>query len=476
MKPLRILVVEDNPPDAAMVRAMLDHTEFEVVVAPRIDRALESIGREPFDAALLDLSLPDVNGIEGLHRLQDASPSLPVVIVSGDRDERVATAAVAAGAQDYLLKGQFTDVALRRQLRYAIERQDLTDRLAASIDELERQRASVLQLNQLKNDLIAVLAHDIKGPLTSIVGFAELLEEGYLEGTQATDAAHTIRMNAQRLATLANDVLALSRIEHGELEISDERVNVVELLQEAAETHRVDRTIVIVSALGSAFVRGDADRLRQVFDNLLQNAIKYSPEDQPVEISIDADGENFRFTIRDMGMGIPPEDLPRLFERFARASNARRAKIAGTGIGLFIVKMIVERHGGTIAVESTLGEGSTFTVTLPSIDATVSKRPMRVTILTNDSGLSRFAAYELRSRGYRVREAATLEDLSHVGDIRPGDVLLVDAAIAGSDDVRKFVPKENSRLVGIGASVADNWDATLPRPFLVTDLLAAVSG
>jgi two-component system, sensor histidine kinase and response regulator len=476
VRPLRILVVEDNPPDAAMIRVMLDEDEFEVVVAPRIDEAIASIQRQRFDAALLDLSLPDVHGIEALHRLQDASPSLPVVIVSGDGDERVATAAVAAGAQDYLLKGHFTDAALRRQLRYAIERQELTDRLAASIDELERQRASVLQLNQLKNDLIAVLAHDIKGPLTSIVGFAELLEEGYLEGTQATDAAHTIRTNAQRLATLANDVLELSRIEHGELEISDERVNVIELLEASAEAHRVERPIVISSEVQSAFVRGDEDRLRQVVDNLLRNAIKYSPQELPIEVDIDAVGENFRFTIRDRGMGIPPEDIPRLFERFSRASNARRAKIAGTGIGLFIVKMIVERHGGSIAVESKLGEGSTFTLTLPSIDATVSKRPMRVTILTTDSGLSRFAAYELRSRGYRVREAATLDDLSRVGDIRPGDVVLVDSAIADSEDVRRFAPRESSRLVGIGASSADSWDATLARPFLVTDLIAAVEG
>ena len=460
MKPLRILVVEDNPPDAAMIRAMLDPEEFEVVVAPRIDQAIAAIRNQRFDAALLDLSLPDVHGIEALHRLQDASPPLPVVIVSGDGDERVATAAVAAGAQDYLLKGHFTDVALRRQLRYAIERQELTDRLAASIEELERQRASVLQLNQLKNDLIAVLAHDIKGPLTSIVGFAELLEEGYLEGTQATEAAHTIRTNAQRLGTLANDVLELSRIEHGELEISDERVDVIELIEAAAEAHRVERPIVIASAVQSAFVRGDEDRLRQVFDNLLRNAIKYSPQGQPIDVTVDADGEDFRFTVRDRGMGIPPEDMPRLFERFARASNARRAKIAGTGIGLFIVKMIVERHGGSITVESKLGEGSTFTLTLPSIDATVSKRPMRVTILTTDSGLSRFAAYELRSRGYRVREAATLDELSRVGDIRPGDVVLVDVAIADSEDVRKFAPRESSRLVGIGASGSDSWDAT----------------
>jgi len=476
MKPLRILVVEDNPADAAMIRAMLDPAEFEVNVAPRVAQALESMAGQKFDAALLDLSLPDVHGIEALHRLQDASPSLPVVIVSGDVDERVATAAVAAGAQDYLLKGHFSDAALRRQLRYAIERQELTDRLAASIEELERQRASVLQLNQLKNDLIAVLAHDIKGPLTSIVGFAELLEEGYMEGTQATDAAHTIRMNAQRLATLANDVLELSRIEHGELEITDERVNVAELVETVLEAHRAERTIVLSTSVKSAFVRGDENRLRQVFDNLLRNAIKYSPPEQPIDVSIDADGENFRFTVRDRGMGIPPDELPRLFERFSRASNARRAKIAGTGIGLFIVKMIAERHGGTIAVESRLGEGSTFTLTLPSIDAVASKRPMRVTILTNDSGLSRFAAYELRSRGYRVREAASLDDLTRVGDIRPGDVVLVDATLADSADVRKIAPSDSSRLVGIGSSGADAWDATLSRPFLVTDLIAAVEG
>jgi signal transduction histidine kinase len=474
---LRLLVVEDNPADAALVRAMLDPEEFEATVAQRIGDVAGPLARQAFDVALLDMSLPDAQGLEAFHRLKRAAPLLPIVIFSGDGDERMATLAVQSGAQDYLLKGQFTGAGLRRALRYAIERQDLTDRLAGSIDELERQRASVLQLNQLKNDLIAVLAHDIKGPLTSIAGFAELLEEGYLEGTAATDAAHTIRSNAQRLATLANDVLALSRIEHGELEISDDRVDLVELVENVAENHAVDRNVRIHTALQHAFVRGDGERLSQVFDNLIRNAIKYSPPDCEIELTLERDGDDFRAAVRDRGMGIPPEDLPRLFGRFARASNARRAKIAGTGIGLFIVKMIVERHGGRVEVDSRLDEGSTFTVVLPSVDAPVSQRPMRVSILSGNTALSQFAAYELRARGYRVRECAALEDLSHLGDLREGDVVLLDPVVAKADDVRKYVHLGAVRIIGLGERPpGETWDARLSRPFLVTDLMSAVEG
>lgn len=354
-----------------------------------------------------------------------------------------------------------------------IQGRELAHRLAASIDELERQRASVLELNQLKNDLIAVLAHDIKGPLTSIAGFAELLEEGYLEGPGAVDAAHTIRANAQRLATLANDVLALSRIEHGELEIADEHVDLIELIRNVVETHVAERNVHVKTKLKEAFVRGDGDRLRQVFDNLIRNAIKYSPEGNPVEVTVERAGENFRVEVSDRGIGIPAEDIPRLFGRFARASNARRAKIAGTGIGLFIVKMIVERHGGSVDVESTLGEGSTFGAILPSFEARVSQKPMRVAIVTKDSDLSRFAAYELRSRGYRVRQCSALDDLAHVGDLRPGDVVLADPAVATAAEIAKFAPPGSIRVVGIGASDGA-WDATLPRPFLVEDLIEVI--
>jgi signal transduction histidine kinase len=470
-----VLLVEDNPADAAYERTILQGDEFSVTVVHRLAEGVAAARERRFSVIVLDMSLPDGGGIAALEAMQAVAGSTPIVILSGDDDQRVATQAVQLGAQDYLLKGHLSDVSLRRALRHAIERADLTERLAGSVEELERQRSSVLALNQLKNDLIAVLAHDIKGPLTSIVGFSELLEEGYLEGDAATDAAKTIRTNANRLATLANDVLALSRVEYGELDIADDRVDLVDLLKKTIDLHAAERTVDFECVLPTAFVRGDAERLTQAFDNLLRNAIKYSPGGEPVSVGLTARGDRFIVTVSDRGIGIPLEEIPKLFARFSRASNAKRAKIVGTGIGLFIVKMILERHSGTVDVTTTLGEGSTFEVSLPSFDASDVASPKRVMILTPDPGSSRFIAYELRSRGFRVREVATFES-AVTGDLRPGDVILVDDGAATAAELRAALTHIGDlRLVGLGASPGAGFDRVLAKPFLVTDLVAAVT-
>lgn len=475
---IRVLQIEDNPDDAALTQRVLDDREFTLETVPRLSRAIERLDADHFDVALLDMSLPDSVGAESVRRIVEARPNLPIVVLSGDDSEATAMAAVHAGAQDYLLKGHVDGLTLRRALHYAIERQELTARLAASVEELERQRSSVLQLNQLKNDLIAVLAHDIKGPLTSIVGFAELLEDGYLEGDAATDAARTIRVNAQRLATLANDVLALSRVEHGELEIADERVDLVDLLQNLIQGDTSGRTITFTHDVDEALVRGDTDRLRQVFDNLVRNAIKYSPGVEPVDVALTREGESYRVDVRDHGIGVPPEELPKLFERFTRGSNARRQKISGTGIGLFIVRMIVERHGGQVGAASSLGEGSTFSVFLPTLESSFSQGPMRVVLITDDADLRRFAAYELRTRGYRVRECKTFDECASGEALRGGDVIVAEQEHVTPEMLKPLVPGGvDVRLVGIveGESLK-GWDAVLRKPFLAAELVDTVAG
>ncbi len=469
---VKVLLVEDNPADAALTGRMLGDA-FEVTHVETLAAAIDAVVARCFDAALLDMTLPDAASLDALARLREAAPLLPIVILSGSEDERAMAGAVRAGAQEYLRKGEVTEANLRRSLRYAIEREELRERLAASIDELERQRAAVVHLHQLKNDLIAVLAHDIKGPLTSIVGFSELLEEGLLDGDAAIDAARTIRTNAQRLATLANDVLALSRVEHGDLEIADDRVDLVDVVRKVVDLHGTEREIRVDAPAAGAAVRGDRERLVQVLDNLLRNAIKYSPGGEPIEIAFAEGDGTIRLTVRDRGIGIPPEETERLFERFARGSNARKAKIAGTGIGLFIVKMIVERHGGRIEVESALGAGSAFTVVLPSYDALGAVRQGRILLLMADQALSRFAAFELRARGLRVREVAALDEAAATA--RDGDALVVDAALAGCDEVRAALKGvRHVRFVGLTAEPVPGWDATLRQPFLVSELLDAL--
>ncbi|MEO9169615.1 MAG: ATP-binding protein [Candidatus Baltobacteraceae bacterium] len=348
------------------------------------------------------------------------------------------------------------------------------DRLNASIEELERERARTIELTKRYRDLIAVLAHDIKGPLTSIIGFAELLEEGFVEGDAAVDAARTIRHNGERLGTLASDILALSRVEPGELDLADERVDLTEIVKHVVEGYGKERAVAFSTEISSAYVRGDADRLRQALEIVVGNALKYSPEGEAVDVIVSSDGPSFRVRVEDRGMGIPPEDFPRIFSRFSRASNARRAKIAGTGIGLFIAKTIVERHEGSISAQSIHDEGSVFTITLPNPDAVVWP-PRRVMVASSDRDLRQFLAHELRARKYRVREAATLEDVAKLDDVRPGDVILADSGVATPDQLRAAVGPVPVRVVVMGEDAFSGWDATLPKPFLVRELLAALA-
>jgi signal transduction histidine kinase len=443
MTRLHVLVIGNNG-IAEGLRTLPEGDSLELETAASVDDVLAN--PRPADVVVVDRHSTET--AERLAQLAKAIQPVPLVIV-GDEES------------------------LPRAIFAAADRAWLRSSLAAALDELEAQRAAVIQVSQLKHDLVATLAHDIKGPLTSIVGFAELLEEGFLDGDEATDAARTIRTNAQRLATLANDMLALSRVEYGELEIADDRVDVVDVLRSAIEALAAERAIETMIAPEHAYVRGDADRLRQVFDNLLRNAIKYSPGGEPVAVELREAGNGFTISVRDRGIGIPPEDLPKLFNRFARASNARKTKIAGTGVGLFIVKTIVERHGGTATVQSTLDGGSTFTVALPAIEHMHGDGPGRVAIVTSDGRLSRFAAFELRARGFRVREVRAAADAAD--GARAGDVIVVDAQTADAQETREAFGPLPIRVIGVGASTPDGWDATLPKPFLVNDLLTAIN-
>lgn len=442
MTPLRVLVVGSDIADG--LRTLPEGDTLQLETAASIDEVLAN--PHSVDVVVIDRRRIDA-GRDGVAKLAKAIAPVPLVIV-GDEESTARTIFAAA------------------------DRAWLRASLAGALDELELQRAAVLQISQNKHDLVATLAHDIKGPLTSIIGFAELMEEGFLEGDDATDAARTIRTNAQRLATLANDMLALSRVESGELEIADDRVDVVDVLRSAIESVAAEREIVTAFALTHAYVRGDTDRLRQVFDNLLRNAIKFSPGGEPLRVQLDETGAGFTVAVQDRGIGIPPDEMPKLFNRFARASNARKAKIAGTGVGLFIVKTIVERHGGNVAAQSTLGAGSTFSVALPAIERAQDEGPGRVAIVTQDGRLSRFTAFELRARGFRVREVNAMAEAA--AGARPGDVLLVDAQAAGPQETRAALGPIAARIIGLGATSASGWDATLPKPFLVSDLLAAV--
>ncbi len=227
-------------------------------------------------------------------------------------------------------------------------------------EAMQRANRALSESNEFKDDLLAMLAHDFKGPLTVILGYCELL----LEASETSDEVTRIFEQTNRLVRLSEDALILAQTQSEGFSLAREVIDFGAFVERCV--HAVSRNsarVTIVMPEQPVMVECDANRFRHVIDNVVQNALKYSEGD--VKVSVFADGDRACMEVEDRGIGIPQDELPTLFTRFGRASNARRRGIAGSGVGLYISKKIVDAHRGTVNVRSIEHEGSAFTVTLP---------------------------------------------------------------------------------------------------------------
>jgi len=233
-----------------------------------------------------------------------------------------------------------------------------------------RDVTDLRRAERLRRDLIANVSHELRTPLTSIKGFTETLLAGAWADEQTCRRFLTIiDTEATRLMTLVDDLMALSRLESRAEPMELGPVRLDALLEEAAGRLRPQaaqsRITLRTSLAGEMIVTADGDRLLQVFTNLIDNAIKFTPEGGTVDVGVKQDGADAVVSVADSGRGIPPDDLPRIFDRFYRVERSRSREAGGTGLGLAIAKHIVEAHGGGITVTSRPGAGSTFSVALP---------------------------------------------------------------------------------------------------------------
>ncbi len=231
------------------------------------------------------------------------------------------------------------------------------------------------KIEQMKSDLVSTVSHELRTPLTSIQGFSEILLEEELSDEEISEFAQIISSEARRLGSLINDFLDLSRIESGEIEIRQADLNLSAILASSAvivEQQAATRGIEVHGPRKEGediYLIGDRDKLEQVFVNLISNAVKYSRDNSVVDIGIRSDDAEVMVEVRDEGHGIPPEYLPRIFDRFFRGDMSSTSETGGTGLGLTIVREIVERHGGSVVARSVVGMGSSFVVTLPRFGA-----------------------------------------------------------------------------------------------------------
>jgi signal transduction histidine kinase len=345
---LRVLLLEDNLGDARLVREFLRDAQSGALSldhAQSLAQAHELLSTSEYDAALIDLSVGDSEGIETFRAVRATSPRVAVIVLSGLSDEDMALQAVQEGAQDYLMKGRVDGELLVRAVHYAVERQ---------------------QLDQQRRDFAAMVSHELRNPLATILGWAEVMKRTRQFHERAIDI---VIDQTTHLDRLIRDLVQVAALDARQLELRREDVDIVQLVGESVEGARrtTDRhQIQLETTLESLVGRWDKDRVQQIVDNLLSNAIKYSPEGGPIVVEIQTESNSAWVTVSDSGIGLQPDVLPRLFSRFYRSEIAKESRNPGLGLGLHITRSLVQAHGGTIEATSTgTGKGSTFKVMLP---------------------------------------------------------------------------------------------------------------
>ncbi|MBE8964814.1 hybrid sensor histidine kinase/response regulator [Nostocales cyanobacterium LEGE 12452] len=380
---VKILLIEDNLASARLLQEFLTQAqsqEFILVHVMRLGEALQELSQCNYDVILLDLTLPDSQGLSSLPPLIDRAPSTPIVVLTNTNDEELAIEAVRQGAQDYLVKRQVNVDVLVRSLRYAIERKQVleslrtvNETLQTRVEERTAELVKANELNQFKSEFVSMLSHDIRNPLNTILLAAGLLQNQDERLTQEKKQNHLkmIRSAIKNMAKLLDEVTFIGKADSGRLGYDLICLDLEAFCRQTVEEVRLlanEKQLTLVFAsfgqLGEAL--WDESLLRHILGNLLTNAIKYSLPGGIVRFELIGQEKAVIFRVQDWGIGIPQENQKRLFQPFQRADNV--GNIPGTGLGLAIAKKCVDAQGGEIVVNSQVGVGTTFTVTLPLLE------------------------------------------------------------------------------------------------------------
>jgi two-component system, sensor histidine kinase and response regulator len=378
--PIQILVVDDDPLVREMLQEILTASGYRAETAEDGRAALDRMDAgEPADLILSDMNMPRVDGLSLIRTLRDRKEDVPVIILTGNEEISVALEALNSGANDYLLKdeniGETVLLSVQKVLekeRLERENQRLLNDLAQKNEDLAGSNRELIELNQLKNKFLTMAAHDLRNPIIAIRELTEILtdpDDARLELTERRQYLGIIHETSHEMLSLLNDLLDVSIIESGRLEIRPEPVDLPALIADRVRINQVvaeKKGIRIETDLPEIPpLELDSSRIVQVFDNLMSNAIKFSPKGSRIRVGMTAGAETVRVAVTDEGPGIADDEIDRLFGELERLSARPTAGEHSTGLGLAIVKKVVEAHGGTVGVISREGHGSTFYFDLP---------------------------------------------------------------------------------------------------------------
>jgi two-component system, sensor histidine kinase and response regulator len=356
----RILVVDDISKNLQVVGTMLRNEGYEVMPAGSGAQALERVSVRLPDLILLDLMMPEMDGLETCHRLK-ADPltrQIPVIFLTASNEMEHLVKGFELGAVDYVTK-PFNPPELLARVRTHLE--------------LKHARQRLREMNDEKNEFMGIAAHDLRNPLSAIKGYSEMMIEDAraLQHRELEENGRRVLDAASRMAEMVQNLLDANRIERGEMTVILAPTELGSILSGVIENQRPraaakQQTIHLQKEAAPVTVLVDKTVMVQVLENLLSNAVKYSPLGKNIQVRLDKVAEAIRVAVQDEGPGLSAEDQKKLFGKFARLSAKPTGGEHSTGLGLSIVKKMVEAMNGRVWCESELGRGATFTVEFPT--------------------------------------------------------------------------------------------------------------
>lgn len=487
MSAAHLIIVDDdvNLLEALSEAIRLRMKDVVVDISDSAESALAMISQTDYEAIVSDIKMPGMDGLALLREIRVLRPETPTLLITGHGERELAVQALRGGAYDFIQKpiDRYYFVASLeraiqiRRLRRRVEEQNVAlSRHAVELERLVQERTRELrEANQAKDIFLATLSHELRSPLNAILGWAKLLRSGKLDKETEGRALEAIERNAQTQAELIGDLMDVSRIVTGKLRLDARPIDLAPVIEGAVDAVRPSGDAkslgldVQMEAEGD-LVRGDRSRLSQVISNLLSNAVKFTPPGGKINVSLRRIGSYVSLTVTDTGIGISPEFLPHVFDRFRQADGTTIRTHRGLGLGLAIVRHLVELHGGTVGVESKgIGKGAAFIVNLPLVTMNAAEQiesrlqtysrisetgaateelilgGCRVLVIDDELDAREMLQVMLAQQGANVTTASSVAEALDAFDEVDPDVIVSDIALPGEDGY-SMIRKIRSRL------------------------------
>jgi len=476
-----ILVVDDNETSRYSKVRILRNAGYEVIEAATGGQALRAVAERSPRLILLDVNLPEMDGWEVCRRIKadPATASVAVLQVSATHVREEDTVRSLEGGADASLTEPLEPTVLVATVRALLRARAAEDALRDALAREQASRAAAEAANRTKDEFLATLSHELRSPLSVILTWVALLRTGRLDDAGTTRALGAVERNTRLQAKLIEDLLDVSRIISGKMRLEIAVIDLYDVVEATLEAvrHAADAKGIRLEAIHDTTlgpVSGDLARLQQVVWNLLSNAIKFTPRSGGITVRIGREESDAQIKVTDTGRGIDAAFLPHIFERFRQADSSTTRSHGGLGLGLAIVRHLVELHGGTVQAESEgLDQGSTFTVRLPlrAVRASVALPPparisrpqppalplpdlsgIRVLVLDDEPDAREAIAAVLEGCSAQVTAAATVREALAALDHGGVQVIVRDIAMPSEDGYR-FIQEVRARPADRGGKI-----------------------